>query len=83
MAKKGDKPVIRLRSTTGQSISNVNVHLQLNHIWKFSCVYSEPSNTDGALFVQWNHVEVCPDGHLIMKQKHQANASEFIVKRID
>ncbi len=55
----------------------------MNHIWKFSCIYPEPSNTDGALFVQWNHIEVFSDRHLIMKQKHQASASEFIVKRID
>ncbi len=47
-----DKPVIRLRSTTGQSISNVNVHLQLDNIWKLSCIYPEPTNTDGASFVQ-------------------------------
>jgi hypothetical protein len=79
---RGGKPIIRLRSITGQSISNVNVHLHLANLWKISCIYPESSNTDRASFIEWNNIEVYPDGRLMMKQMHKAKSSEFIEDRI-
>ncbi|CAF3745629.1 unnamed protein product [Rotaria sp. Silwood1] len=65
------KPVIRLRSINGQSISNVNVQIHLNSAWNFSSVYPELAHTDGVSFVEWNNIQVHPNGQLIIKQKEQ------------
>ncbi|CAF4471455.1 unnamed protein product [Rotaria sp. Silwood2] len=82
---RGGKLVIRLRSTSDQSISNVNVHLHINHAWNLSCIYPEPSITDKVSFIEWNNIEVYPDGHLMMNQhyKQSLNSQSYHYPFID
>ncbi|CAM4873905.1 unnamed protein product [Rotaria socialis] len=62
---RGGKPIIRLRSLNNQIVSNVSVHLHLaSNIWNLSSIYPIPSNTDRMSFIEWNNIEVHPDGQL-------------------
>jgi hypothetical protein len=77
--KKFGKPVIRLRSMNGQLISNVHVHLHLNNVWILSSIYPQSANSDGISFVEWNNIEVHPNGQLMIKQrKQETNSSKLL-----
>ena len=64
------KPVIRLRSINNQVIKHVNVSITLDsNIWIFSSLYPIPSVTDGKNFVQWNNMNVHPDGKISFEKE--------------
>jgi hypothetical protein len=63
------KPVIRLKSINNQVINHVNVSIELDpHIWILSSLYPNPSMTDRKNFVQWNNMNVYPDGKIIFEK---------------
>jgi large subunit ribosomal protein L40e len=69
------KPVIRMKSINGQVINHVNVSIELDpHMWIFSSIYPKPSMTDEKSFVQWNNMNVHPDGK-IMLEKNETNTN--------
>ncbi|CAF5157693.1 unnamed protein product, partial [Rotaria sp. Silwood1] len=75
----GGKPIIRLRSSNDTIISNVNVRLDLaNTIWYLSSIYPKPSNTDEMSFVEWNNIQVHPDGRLLFENKHEIEEADRI-----
>ncbi|CAF2972735.1 unnamed protein product [Rotaria sp. Silwood2] len=68
----GGKPIIRLSSSNNMVISNVNVRLDLaNSIWNLSSIYPISSNTDKMSFIEWNNIQVHPDGRLLFENKHK------------
>jgi hypothetical protein len=68
---KGGKPIIRLASTTNDMIPNVTVRLDLPcNVWHLSSVYPTPSNTDQMSFVEWNNIQVHPNGQLCFEKPH-------------
>ncbi|CAF3433946.1 unnamed protein product [Rotaria socialis] len=66
------KPVIRLKSINNQIINNVRVGIELNfHMWILSSIYPQPSITDGRTFLQWNNMNVYPDGKIIFQEQEK------------
>ncbi len=67
---KGGKPIIRLASTNNNVISDVTVRLDLsNHVWHLSSVYPTPTNTDQISFIEWNHIQVHPNGYICFEKQ--------------
>lgn len=63
------KPVIRLKSINNQIIKHVNVSIELNpNMWILSSFYPNPSMTDEKNFIQWNNMDVYPDGKIIFEK---------------
>jgi hypothetical protein len=63
------KPVIRLKSINNQVIKHVNVSIELDpKMWILSNFYPNPSITDRKNFIQWNNMNVYPDGKIIFEK---------------
>jgi hypothetical protein len=68
---RGGKPIIRLSSINTHKISNVTVRLDLlSKIWHLSSIYPTPSTTDQMSFVEWNNIQVHPNGQLGFEKQH-------------
>ncbi|CAF1389567.1 unnamed protein product [Adineta steineri] len=66
------KPVIRLRSINNQVIRHVNVSVELDpNVWIFSSLYPKPSVTDCRNYIQWNNMNVHPDGRIIFEKNEE------------
>ncbi|CAF0885258.1 unnamed protein product [Rotaria sordida] len=66
------KPVIRLKSINNQVINHVHISVELDpHMWILSSLYPKPSITDGKRFVQWNNMNVYPDGKIIFEENEK------------
>jgi hypothetical protein len=69
LLRKFRKPVIRLKSINNQVIDHVNVSIELDPTrWTLSSFYPNPSSTNGKNFVQWNNMNVYPDGKIIFEK---------------
>ena len=70
------KPVIRLKSINNQVIHSVNISIELDpNMWSLSSYYPNPSITDERNFLQWNNMNVYPDGKIIFdKNQTKENA---------
>ncbi|CAF3372021.1 unnamed protein product, partial [Rotaria sp. Silwood2] len=66
------KPVIRLKSINNQVINHVHVSIELDpHMWILSSLYPKPSVKHEKNFVQWNNMNVYPDGKIIFEENEK------------
>ena len=84
LSLRGGQSVIRLRSSHCLIIPNVTVRLDLaTDIWHLSSVYPKASNTDSSSFIEWNRIQVHPDGRLLLGKQQDAVATNRLYPAID
>jgi hypothetical protein len=72
LVRRLGKPVIRLKSVNNQIIHHVNLSIELDPcMWMLSSIYPNPSITNKKTFVQWNNMNVYPDGKIIFEKNEE------------